>query len=406
MAISLGLIAVGGLLVHGLFSRLKLPGFLGLLLLGMVLGPYGINFMDAQLMQVSGEFRKIALIVILLRAGLGISRKDLNQIGPTALAMSIIPGLLEGLTVMLGASLIFGWPWIEGGLLGFVLAAVSPAVIVPAMLKLQSEGYGQKRGVPTVILASASIDDVVAITIFSSFLGLYLGTGKSLLSALLWMPVGILLGILLGAVVGLALVKAFRYWHIRDTKKVMYIVGSAILLTAVEELVKPYFPIASLMGVMTMGLILLEFLPKASARISIKFSKVWILAEVLLFVLVGAQVKVPLAFSAGLMGLALLVMGLVARSAGVLIATAKSGFDSREKAFATVAFWPKATVQAAMGAVPLMAGVPKGELILAIAVLSILVSAPLGALAIEATAHRWLEKPHGAEEILGLRVED
>lgn len=391
MAINLGFIAVAGLVIHALFTRLRLPGFLGLLLLGVILGPFGLSWMDSELLKVSGEFRKVALIVILLRAGLGISRSDLNQIGGTALAMSVVPGIFEGLSVMLCAHLLFGWSWVEGGMLGFVLAAVSPAVIVPAMLRLQAEGYGAKHRVPTILLASAAVDDVVAITLFSVFLAIFQGSGDGF-GALIQLPLGLVLGILLGVGAGLGLALAFRKWSVRDTKKVLYIVGAALLLTAVEDIAKPWVPIASLMGVMAMGFVLLEVLPKASARVAVKFSKVWILAEVLLFVLVGAQVRVPLALSAGGMGLLLLAVGLLARSVGVWGATWRSPLVVKERAFATVAFWPKATVQAAIGAVPLAAGVPKGELILAIAVLSIVISAPLGALAIENTGHRWLDR--------------
>ncbi len=392
MAISLALIGVLGLLFHTLTTKAKLPGFLGLIILGILLGPSVFGALDPELLKVSGEFRKIALIVILLRAGLGISRDDLNAIGITALLMSVIPGVFEGIAVMMAAVWIWHWSWIEAGMLGFVLAAVSPAVIVPAMLKLQSEGFGSARRVPTMILAAASIDDVVAITIFSGFLGLYHGAGSGIGMSLTMMPVGLVLGVLLGLLFGWLLAKSFERWHIRDTKKVLYLVGVAILMTAIEELVSDWIPLASLMGVMAMGLVLLEMRPQVAKRLSEKFSKVWILAEVLLFVLVGAQVNVNLALTSGIIGLGLLLLGLLARSAGVLLATSRARMLRGERMFSVVAFWPKATVQAAIGAVPLMAGVPQGEMILAIAVLAILVSAPLGAVAIEATGRRWLER--------------
>lgn len=390
VATSLALIGVLGILSYGLMNRLKLPGFLGLLILGMAIGPFGLNWMDADLMKVSGEFRKMALIVILLRAGLGISRDDLNAVGKTALFMSVIPGIFEGVAILITAVYLFDWHWLEAGMLGFILAAVSPAVIVPSMLHLQAKGYGAKHRVPTMILAAASIDDVVAITIFSVFMGLYSGA-SSVVGGLVKVPIGLVLGVGLGLGIGAILVWSFKRYHMRDTKKVMLMVGAAILLTSVEEFSRPWLPIASLMGVMAMGLVTLELLPVVAKRLSIKFSKVWVLAEVLLFVLVGAQVNIGLAWDAGLLGLALLAIGLAARSIGVLIATSGSPLTMAERGFSVVSFWPKATVQAAIGAVPLMAGVPSGPLILAIAVLAILISAPLGSVAIESTAQKWLK---------------
>lgn len=392
MAFNLALIGVLGLLCYGISEKLRMPGFLGLLLLGMAIGPNGFGMLDAEILAISSDFRKIALVIILLRAGLGISREDLNAVGRTALLMSVIPGVLEGLAVMLAAVLLLGWSWIEGGMLGFILAAVSPAVIVPAMLRLKGEGYGQRRRVPAMILASASIDDVVAISIFSAFMGLYLGSGQGIVISLVSMVIGIVLGIGLGALTGWLLSQIFKKWHIRDTKKVLYIVGIAIFLTAIEDNLKSLVPLASLMGVMTMGLMLLELVPQVAKRLAVKFSKVWVLAEILLFVLVGAQVNLTLALSSGLIGIGLLALGLCARSGGVWIATAGAGMSRGERLFSVVSFWPKATVQAAMGAVPLMAGAPKGEIILAIAVLAILVSAPLGALFIEGTGRHWLTK--------------
>ncbi len=390
MATSLAIIGLFGLLASVIFQRLKLPGLLGMLLLGVLVGPYGLNVLDQNLLTVSGEFRKMALIVILLRAGFGINRDDLNAIGFTAFKMSFLPGVCEGVAVMFLSQWLLGFTWIQGGMLGFILAAVSPAVIVPFMLKLQELGYGESKRIPTMILAAASVDDVVAITLFSAFLGFYMGNGGNIGLQLLGIPLSIILGILLGLVIGFVLVYLFKKYHIRDTKKIVMILGIAILLTALEQLVKDYVAMASLIGVMTIGFVIVEKRPVVAKRLAAKLNKVWVFAEILLFVLVGAQVNVTLAIEAGGVGLVLLTLGLMARSVGVWIATMGSGLNAKEKWFSTLAFLPKATVQAAIGAIPLSFGVQNGELILALAVLSIVVTAPLGAVALELSAKKLL----------------
>lgn len=390
MTTSIAIILIFGLGANAIFKKIGMPGLLGMLLLGIVLGPYALNWLDGDLLRISGDLRKIALIIILLRAGLGISKSQLAKVGATAIKMSCIPGILEGLTIAVVSMWLFNFTFIEGGILGFTLAAVSPAVIVPLMLKYQDMGLGANKGIPTLILASASIDDVFAITIFTTFLGLYGGSKINVGLELLNIPVSIILGILLGAIFGLLLVRLFRNFHIRDTKKVMIILGIAILITVIENSLKNKLEIAGLLGVMTIGFILLEKRPVVANRLSLKFDKLWVFAELILFVLVGSQVNIQVALEAGLKGLLIIFIGLVARSLGVLISTLGTNLNIKERIFCVIAYLPKATVQAAIGAIPLGLGLPSGEIILAIAVLSILVTAPLGSIAINSTAGKLL----------------
>jgi NhaP-type Na+/H+ or K+/H+ antiporter len=400
MATSLGIATVLGLLANTAFTRIKLPGLLGMLLLGIAIGPFGLNWLTPELMAISADLRKIALIVILLRAGLGISRQELAKVGSAAIRLSCVPGILEGFTIAVGSMAVLGFSFVEGGILGFIIAAVSPAVIVPQMLRLSEEGLGTDKGIPTLILAGASIDDVFAITLFTTFLGFYGGSRVNLGWQIASIPVSILLGIGLGWVCGRALVWAFRRWHMRDTKKVLYIIGVAIMLTTLEQAAKPWIEIASLLGVMTIGYLILERRPVVAQRLAAKFAKVWVFAEILLFVLVGAQVNIGVALDAGLRGLALIAIGLLARSVGVWLSTLGAGLNVSEKLFCMVAYIPKATVQAAIGAIPLATGVASGEVMLAVAVLAILVTAPLGALGIDLLAPRLLNTEEALAPLL------
>jgi NhaP-type Na+/H+ or K+/H+ antiporter len=391
MATSLGIIVILGMGMNYLFTKLKLPGLLGMLILGIILGPHSLNLLDKDLMVVSADFRKIALIIILLRAGLGISREALNKVGKTATLMGCIPGIVEGFAIAFVSTKILGFSFIEGGILGFIVAAVSPAVVVPSMLVLNEYKLGSEKSIPTLILAGASLDDIFAITIFSTFLGLYSGSHINIGIELLNIPVSIVLGIVIGIISGLVLVKLFKSHNIRDTKKVLIILGVAISLTALETALKSKIEIAGLLGVMTIGFIIIEKLPAVAKRLASKFNKIWVLAEILLFVLVGAQVNVSVALQSGISGLIIILMGLIARCIGVMIATTGSGLNTKEKLFCAIAYVPKATVQAAIGSVPLAFGVASGEVILAIAVLAILVTAPMGAIGIKLSAPKLLE---------------
>lgn len=390
MATSIGIITILGLLANSIFLKLKLPGLLGMLIVGVIIGPFGLNWLTQDLLNVSGDFRKIALIIILLRAGLGISRNDLNKVGSTAIKLSCIPGIFEGFTIAVASMLLLHFSFIEGGMLGFIIAAVSPAVVVPQMLYYQEKGIGTNKGIPTLILASASIDDVFAITIFTAFLGLYSGNHINIGVQLLNIPISIVLGIGVGIVAGLLLVRIFTKFHMRDTKKVLYILGIAILLTGIENALKSKIEIAGLLGVMTIGFIILERMPGTAKRLSIKLDKIWLFAEILLFVLVAAQVNISVAFNAGGKGVIIITIGLLARSIGVWISTIGTKLNNKERLFCIISYIPKATVQAAIGAIPLSLGVQSGETMLAIAVLSILLTAPLGAIGIKVSAKKLL----------------
>ncbi|WP_163195846.1 cation:proton antiporter [Clostridium thermarum] len=390
MALSLAIIIILGLLFNRLFEKIKLPGLLGMLILGVLLGPYVTNYISEDILRISPDLRKIALIVILLRAGLGIKKDTLHKIGVPAVKMSCVPGLFEGFAIMFAGSYILGISKIEAGMLGFIIAAVSPAVVVPQMLNFIQKKRGQNKGIPTIILAGASIDDVFAITLFSTFLGMYGGEHVNITRKVLDIPISILLGIGIGVLTGIILTMLFKKYHMRDTKKTLILLAAAIILTGIEELLKNVVPIASLLGVMTIGFILLEKHPNAANRLAMKYNKVWVFAEILLFVLVGAQVNIQVALGSGVIGVLIIVIGLIFRSIGVLVSLAGTNLNMKERMFCVIAYLPKATVQAAIGAVPLAAGVKSGELILAIAVLSIIITAPLGAIGIKAAGEHWL----------------
>ncbi|WP_026477086.1 cation:proton antiporter [Alkaliphilus transvaalensis] len=390
MALSLATIIVLGLIFSWIFEKLKLPGLLGMLILGIMMGPYGLNYISQEILVISADLRKIALIIILLRAGLGLNKATLNKVGVPAIKMSCIPGIFEGLTIMIIARYLLRVSFVEAGILGFIIAAVSPAVIVPQMLDLINRRVGEEKGIPTLILAGASVDDVFAITLFTTFLGLYGGSNINLFKQLFNIPLSIALGILLGALLGLLMVFLFKKYSIRDTKKVLIILGVAIMFYSLEAFLEGIIPIASLLGVMTIGFILLEKYPEVANRVSSKFNKIWVFAQLLLFVLVGAEVNIYVAIDSGLIGLLIIAVGLMARSVGVLLSVAGTNLNRKEKFFCVISYVPKATVQAAIGAVPLSMGVASGDVILAIAVLSILITAPLGSIGIKYTSKRWL----------------
>lgn len=392
MAVSLAIILILGLLMNRVFEKLGLPGLLGMLLVGVVMGPYGLDMISSEIMTISSDLRRIALIVILLRAGFGLNRDQLNKVGGAAIRMSSIPGIMEGFAVLFISMYLFDIPFVEAGMLGFIIAAVSPAVIVPSMLDFIDKKKGEKNSVPTLILAGASVDDVFAITIFSSFTGLYLGSSSSVLRNILGIPVSIALGIIAGGAIGYILVNLFEKHHMRDTKKVLIITAIAILLNGAEDLLLEInIPFASLLGVMAIGFVILEKDFVRAKRLSLKFNKVWVLAEILLFVLVGAQVSINVMLDSGVLGLLIILGGLIFRSIGVMISLLGTKLEKKEKLFSVISYIPKATVQAAMGAVPLSLGVPSGELILAVSVLAIVVTAPLGAIGIKIAGEKFLD---------------
>lgn len=390
MAVSLAVILLLGLPAKRIFEKLRLPGLLGMLILGILIGPYGFDLLQEDMLQIASDLRSIALIIILLRAGLGLNKNDLKNVGIPALKMSCIPGLIEGLFIAFASVYFLGFTFVQGGILGFIIAAVSPAVVVPSMLWLMENNIGTKKGIPTLILAGASIDDVFAITVFSVFLGLYSGSNMNIGIQLLNIPISILLGVMAGVILGFVMIRIFKKYHLRDTQKVLLILGVSILLNQLENVLKTKLQMASLLGVMTIGLILIEKSPNLGKRLSNKLNKIWVFAEILLFVLVGAQVDINVAIKAGSIGLIIILIGLLGRSIGVIISLTGTSYNWKERLFCVIAYIPKATVQAAMGAVPLSLGVESGDIILAIAVLSILITAPLGAIGINYSSEKLL----------------
>ncbi len=382
VAFSVAIIILLGLLASKLFNRIKLPGLLGMLILGIVIGPYGFNLIDKAIMAISGDLRAIALIIILLRAGFGIHMESLRKVGMSAVKMSFIPDVVEGLTITFVSHYLLGLPLIEAGMLGFIIAAVSPAVIVPQMLSFIKRRMGTGKGIPLIILTGASVDDVVSITIFSIFLGMYGGQQVNYLVTIFSIPLQFILGILLGLVIAVILIYLFKRFNIRNTEKTLIILASAIILKNLGDVLSTWVPIAALVGVMVIGFVILEKMPELGMQLSSKFDKIWIFAEILLFVLVGAQVNIYLAASFAVVGLTIIIIGLAARSAGVYLALAGSNLNLQEKIFCIIAYMPKATVQAAIGAIPLSMGVASGQEILAIAVIAILFTAPLGAMGV------------------------
>lgn len=379
VAFSVAIILLLGFLASKLFKKIKLPGLLGMLLLGILIGPYVLNLINPAILNISGDLRAIALIIILLRAGFGIHMETLRKVGSSAVKMSFIPDIVEGFTVMFVAHYLLGLPLIEAGMLGFIIAAVSPAVIVPQMLSFIKRKMGTKKGIPLIILTGASVDDVVSITLFSIFLGIYGGQQVNYLMTVASIPIQFALGILFGLIIAILLVYLFKHFSIRNTEKTLIILASAILLKNLGDALSSIIPIAALVGVMVIGFVILDRMPELGAQISDKFDKIWIFAEILLFVLVGAQVNIYLAASFALIGILIITIGLMARSAGVYLSLIGSNLNLKEIIFCIIAYIPKATVQAAIGGIPLAMGVASGQLILAIAVIAILFTAPIGA---------------------------
>ncbi len=392
MAVSIALIVLLGLLADYIFKKMKLPGLVGMLIVGILCGPYVLNIMKPELLKVSADLRIVALIVILLRAGLELRRDTLNRVGRTALTMSCVPAIFEGVTITLLAPKLFGISYLDAAILGSILAAVSPAVVVPLMLNFIDRRIGTNKGIPTLILGASSVDDVFVIVIFTILLGIYAGTHTNILIKLLEIPESIILGIVIGTLAGYILYRIFEHYKLRATKMTIVVIAVSILLTWLEEKLETRVAMSALLGIMTVGFVMLEKAEIMAHKISQKLSKVWIFAEILLFVLVGAQVNIKVAWGAGPAGAILVFIGLIGRSIGTYLSVMGTDLNLRERLFCVISYIPKATVQAAIGAVPLEAGMKGGEIILAVAVLSILLTAPIGAIGIMFTGEKWLER--------------
>jgi len=389
MLLSLALVVLLSLILSQLFIKLKLPGLIAMLLTGIILGPFVLNMIDPRILDLSIDLRQIALIVILLRAGLTLDLKDLKRVGRPALLLSFIPATCEIIAVVIFAPIFFDITYLEAAMLGTVLAAVSPAVVVPRMIKLIESNRGTDKSIPQMLMASASVDDIFVIVLFTSFIEMTQTNTFSVLS-IVSLPLTILSGVLIGALTGAFLVWIFKKIHIRDTLKVMIIFSFAFLIMALQEWVKPVFSISGLIGVMTLGIIILKKYIVLAKRLVGKFEKIWVFAEIILFVLVGAAVDIRVIPTVGLQVILLVFIALIIRSIGVFLSLLKTTLSKKEKLFVIFAYIPKATVQAAIGSIPLSLGLPNGQLILTVAVIAILITAPLGAILIDATSKRWL----------------
>lgn len=391
MLLSIALIFLLGMSFGKIFQKFGLPPLLGMLLTGILLGPYMFNLLDTTILSISAELRQMALIIILVRAGLNLDIYDLKKVGRPAILMCFVPACFEILGLLLLGPKLLGLSLLDAAILGTVIAAVSPAVIVPRMLKLMEEGYGTNKSIPQMILAGASVDDVFVIVLFTAFTGLAQG-GTIDMIQLVNIPIAIILGILVGSVVGLGLSQLFTKFHIRDTSKVILILSIAFLLVTLESWLEGIIGFSGLLAVMALGATIHQLKVDVAARLSLKFSKMWSGAEVLLFVLVGALINIDYAINAGLVAIMIVLGSLIFRIIGVYISFLKTKLNSKEKIFTAIAYTPKATVQAAIGGIPLAMGLASGEIILTVAVISIVITAPLGAILIDKTYRKLLAK--------------
>lgn len=396
MLASLSFIFLVGLAMASIVQRLRLPRIIGMLFTGILLGPYVLKLLDPSILGISSELRQMALVIILLKAGLSLDLSDLKKVGRPAVMMACVPASFEILGFFLLAPYVLGITRIEAAVMGSVLAAVSPAVVVPRMVQLMEQGYGTEKSIPQMILAGASCDDIFVIVLFSTFSSMAQG-GQAHLMDFVNIPVSIVLGILLGIAAGWILSLFFEtaYAHahcVRNSMKVVIVLGSAFLLMSVETWLKGIVPISGLLAVVSMACtIKLKCVTSVSKRLSEKFGKLWIAAEVILFVLVGAAVDIRYTMEAGIAAVCMIFLALVFRTAGVLLCVAGTGLNRKERLFCVISYLPKATVQAAIGSVPMAMGLPCGKIVLSVAVLAILITAPLGAIGMDATYQRLLK---------------
>lgn len=382
MLLSIAFILLVGMFAGWICKKLHLPSLLGMILTGIILGPYTLNLIDDSILNISSELRKIALIIILTRAGLSLDLKDLKQVGRPAILMCFVPACFEILEMIILAPMLLGVSIIEAAIIGTVTAAVSPAVIVPKMLRMMEEGYGVDKGIPQLILAGASVDDIFVIVLFSAFTGLVQEGTISLLS-FLQIPISIVLGIIIGVLIGYLLTKYFSVVHIRDSVKVIIILCISFILVTLEDNFSSIIPFSSLISIMCIGISMQKEKQILANRLSLKFNKLWIGAEIILFVLVGATVNLKYALASGISAVILILGAVIFRIVGVFCCLIKTKLELKERLFCMMAYMPKATVQAAIGGVPLAMGLSCGNIVLTVAVLSILITAPIGAFFID-----------------------
>lgn len=391
MLLSIALILIVGMSMGWLCKKVKLPSLLGMLATGIVLGPYVLNLLDESILGISVQLRKIALIIILTRAGLGLDLSGLKKIGRPAILMCFVPATFELIGMIVLGPRLMGLSILEAAVMGAVLAAVSPAVVVPRMVKLMDEGYGVKEGIPQLILAGASVDDVYVIVLFSTFVGMMQGEGASVVS-FINIPISIFLGIAIGFLIGTFLAYYFQKVHIRDTAKVLIILSISFLLVVAEDTLTTSITFSALIAIMFIGIGLQKKRETVAKRLSVKYGKLWVAAEVFLFVLVGATVNIGYLGKVGVKAFLVIVGALICRMLGVFVCLLGTNLKRQERLFAMMAYSPKATVQAAIGGIPLSLGFACGDTILTVAVLAIVLTAPLGAFAIDFSYRKLLSK--------------
>lgn len=397
MLTSLSFIFLVGLAMGAICQKLKLPRIIGMLATGIVLGPYVLDLLDPSILSISADLRKMALIIILLKAGLSLNLDDLKKVGRPAIMMSFVPASFEIIGYLLFAPSILGITRVEAAVMGSVLAAVSPAVVVPRMVQLMETKYGTEKAIPQMIMAGASCDDIFVIVLFTTFLSMAQG-GSADIKAFANIPISIILGIILGAIVGYLLYLFFetayaKKHYVRNSMKVIIVLGFSFLLIAIEGWLEGKIAVSGLLAVVSMACVLkMKCTAFVSKRLSEKFGKLWLAAEVILFVLVGAAVDIRYTLDAGLAAVAMIFVALIFRSFGVLLCTVKTGLSAKERAFCVIAYLPKATVQAAIGSVPFAAGLPCGKIVLSVAVMAIIITAPLGAFGMDLTYKKFLTR--------------
>lgn len=391
MLTSIAVILLLGLFLGWIFSKWKLPGLVGMMIVGMVLSPYALNLIDESILMISGDLRKIALVIILTRAGLSLDVSDLKKVGRPAVLMCFLPACAEIFGTILLAPIFLHVTMLEAAVIGSVIAAVSPAVVVPRMIRLIEEGYGTEQSIPQLILAGASVDDIFVIVVFTAFTALE-ATGVMSVMSFVQIPISIICGILLGYGVGFWLICFFRKFHMRDTVKILIFLSISFLLLEVEKQLEGIVPISGLLAIMSMGIVMKQKYAELAKRLSAKYNKLWLGAEVFLFVLVGATVDLNYAKAAGAGAVLLIVCALLFRMGGVAVSLAGTKLSKKERLFCMLAYTPKATVQAAIGMIPLSMGLPCGNIVLTVAVLSILITAPFGAVCVDRLYPRLLKR--------------
>ncbi len=391
MLLSLALIFIVGLLSAKICSIFKLPSLIGFILAGIIIGPYSFNLLDSSILSISKELRQIALIIILTRAGLNLQTDDLKAVGRPAILMSFLPASFEIIGIVIIATKLLNITILESLLMGSVVAAVSPAILIPTMLKLIKEKYGTNKKIPQLLMAGSSLDDIFVIVLFSSFLSI-LQTGNTSILNLIKIPTSIILGIAIGIIIAFILVKLFTKINMRDSIKVIIVLSVSFLLIYIENSIEYFITFSALLAIMTIGIFINKFNYDISIKLSNKYSELWVCFEIILFVLVGATVDINYILKSGINGIIIIIFALIFRMIGVYLSILKTNLNIKEKIFAMISYTPKATVQAAIGSIALSVGLKSGEIILTIAVLSIIITAPISSTIMNITYKKLLQK--------------